>query len=116
MRRGAAEIGAWFGRLNEAVFTPLMADRRVDGAYDKTIAKLSAGLGDFPLRMLSPYRSITDEEFGAAQRTLRERFPTATARPSVSSRAAADTTTETFLVGRVAAAWSRWHRTRSSFG
>ena len=73
--RGAAEIGAWFGRLNDAVFTPLMADRRVDGAYDKTIAKLSAGLGDFPLRMLSPYRSITDEEFGGAQRTLRERFP-----------------------------------------
>ena len=54
-----------------------MADRRVDGAYDKTIAKLSAGLGDFPLRMLSPYRSISGEEFAGAQRTLRERFPDA---------------------------------------
>ena len=52
-----------------------MADRRVDGAYDKRSSKLSPGLGDFPLRMLSPYRSITDEEFGSAQRTLRERFP-----------------------------------------
>jgi dihydrodipicolinate synthase/N-acetylneuraminate lyase len=73
--RRAAELGAWFGRLNDDVFTPLMADRRVDGAYDKTIAKLSAGLGDFPLRMLSPYRSISDEEFAAAQRTLRDRYP-----------------------------------------
>jgi dihydrodipicolinate synthase/N-acetylneuraminate lyase len=73
--RRAAELGAWFGRINDEVFTPLMADRRVDGAYDKTIARLSAGLGDFPLRMLSPYRSISDEEFAGAQRILQERFP-----------------------------------------
>jgi dihydrodipicolinate synthase/N-acetylneuraminate lyase len=72
--RRAAEIGAWFQRLSDEVFGPLMADRRVDGAYDKTIAKLSAGLGDFPLRMLSPYRTIGDEEFAAAERTFRERF------------------------------------------
>ena len=64
--RRSAELGAWFARLADDVFQPLMAVRRVDGAYDKTIAKLSAGLGDFPLRMLSPYRSITDEEFATA--------------------------------------------------
>jgi dihydrodipicolinate synthase/N-acetylneuraminate lyase len=72
--RRSAEIGAWFARLADEVFQPLMADRRVDGAYDKTIAKLSAGLGDFPLRMLSPYRAISDEEFAAAQRLMQERF------------------------------------------
>ena len=73
--RRSAELGGWFARVADEVFQPLMADRRVDGAYDKTIAKLSAGLGDFPLRMLSPYRSISEEEFAAAQRVLRERFP-----------------------------------------
>ena len=39
-----------------------MADRRVDGAYDKLIERLSPGLEDFPLRMLSPYRTISVEE------------------------------------------------------
>ena len=39
--REAAEIGSWFARLNAAIFDPLMVDRRVDGAYDKTIEKLS---------------------------------------------------------------------------
>jgi len=71
----AAEIGAWFERLSDEVLGPLMVDRRVDGAYDKTIAKLSDGLRDFPLRMLSPYRTIGDEEFAAAERRLQERFP-----------------------------------------
>ena len=71
----AAEIGAWFDRLNSEVLGPLMVDRRVDGAYDKTIQKLSRGMADFPLRMLSPYRTVSDSEFASAQRLLRERFP-----------------------------------------
>ena len=53
----------------------MMVDRRIDGAYDKTIEKLSPGQEGFPLRMLSPYRTISDAEFKVAQRTLRERFP-----------------------------------------
>jgi dihydrodipicolinate synthase/N-acetylneuraminate lyase len=71
----AAEIGAWFERLNSEIFGPLMVDRRVDGAYDKTIQKLSRGMADFPLRMLSPYRTVTEAEFADAQRLLWERFP-----------------------------------------
>ena len=71
----AAAIGDWFDRLNDEVFTPLMADRRIDGAYDKTIEKLGAGMEGFPLRMLSPYRTVSDAEFEAARRTLRQRFP-----------------------------------------
>jgi dihydrodipicolinate synthase/N-acetylneuraminate lyase len=70
-----AEIGAWFAHMVDEVLTPLMADRRVDGAYDKTVAKLHPALREFPLRMLSPYRTITDEEFALAAQTLRERFP-----------------------------------------
>lgn len=71
----AAAIGSWFERLNAAVFTPLMADRRVDGAYDKTIERLAPGMEDFPLRMLSPYRTVSDAEFEGARRTLQEQFP-----------------------------------------
>ena len=73
--REAAEIGAWFARLSDVVFGPLMADRRVDGAYDKLIERLSPGLEDFPLRMLSPYRTISVEEADQAARVLREQFP-----------------------------------------
>jgi dihydrodipicolinate synthase/N-acetylneuraminate lyase len=73
--KGCAEIGAWFARMVDDVLVPLMADRRVDGAYDKTVAKLHPALREFPLRMLSPYRTITDEEFVLAEQTLRERFP-----------------------------------------
>jgi dihydrodipicolinate synthase/N-acetylneuraminate lyase len=71
----AADIGSWFERLNQTIFDPLMADRRVDGAYDKLIEKLSIGLDDFPLRMLSPYRTISDAEFESARDALREHFP-----------------------------------------
>jgi dihydrodipicolinate synthase/N-acetylneuraminate lyase len=72
---GCAEIGSWFARMIDDVFEPLMADRRVDGAYDKTVTRLHPALRDFPLRMLSPYRTITDAEFAQAERTLRERYP-----------------------------------------
>jgi dihydrodipicolinate synthase/N-acetylneuraminate lyase len=71
----AAEIGAWFARLSDVVLAPFMTDRRVDGAYDKLIERLSPGLEDFPLRMLSPYRTISDDEAAEAARLLREHFP-----------------------------------------
>ena len=68
----AAAIGSWFERLGSELFDPLFADRRVDGAYDKTILKLV--LEEFPLRMLPPYRTISDEEFAGAKRRLRAGF------------------------------------------
>jgi hypothetical protein len=71
----AAEIGGWFERLNHEIFDELMVDRRVDGAYDKTVEKLAPAMTDFPLRMLSPYRTVSDTEFEAARGRLRERFP-----------------------------------------
>jgi dihydrodipicolinate synthase/N-acetylneuraminate lyase len=71
----AAEIGSWFERLSHTIFDPLMVDRRVDGAYDKTIEKLSKGMTDFPLRMLSPYRTVSEVEFEKARRRLAEAFP-----------------------------------------
>lgn len=73
--RDAAEIGSWFERVSREVFDTLMVDRRIDGAYDKLIEKLSFGQEAFPLRMLSPYRTLTEDEFRQAQKTLREKFP-----------------------------------------
>jgi dihydrodipicolinate synthase/N-acetylneuraminate lyase len=73
--REAAELGAWFARLSDLVLAPFMADRRVDGAYDKLIERLSPGLENFPLRMLSPYRTISDDEADEAARLLREHLP-----------------------------------------
>ncbi len=77
----AAEIGAWFERLGHVVFDPLMVDRRVDGAYDKAIEKLAPGFGDFPLRMLSPYRTISNAEFEGAVGRLHDAFPELVAGP-----------------------------------
>jgi dihydrodipicolinate synthase/N-acetylneuraminate lyase len=71
----AVRLGSWFERLNHTVFDALMVDRRVDGAYDKTIEKLSKGMAGFPLRMLSPYRTVTEPEFDDARRRLADAFP-----------------------------------------
>jgi dihydrodipicolinate synthase/N-acetylneuraminate lyase len=71
----AAEIGSWFERLNHTIFDPLMVEHRVDGAYDKTIEKLSKGMAGFPLRMLSPYRTVSEHEFDDARRRLSGAFP-----------------------------------------
>ncbi|MBM4407686.1 MAG: dihydrodipicolinate synthase family protein [Chloroflexi bacterium] len=69
----AAAIGSWFERVSHDLFDSLMVDRRPDGAYDKTILKLV--LPQFPLRMLPPYRCISDEEFSSALAILRARYP-----------------------------------------
>lgn len=69
----AAAIGSWFERLGRDVFDPLMVDRRVDGAYDKAILKLA--MPEFPLRMLSPYRSLGEDEFAAARERLLALYP-----------------------------------------
>lgn len=71
--REAAAIGTWFERMSHELFDSLMVDRRVDGAYDKTILKLV--LPQFPLRMLPPYRCISDEEYASALATLRAHYP-----------------------------------------
>ena len=71
------QIGAWFERISREIFDPLMVDRRVDGAYDKTIEKLSPGHEDFPLRMLSPYRTLSDAEFARRATSSGSTSPTA---------------------------------------
>ena len=56
------------------VLGPLLAEERMDGAYDKMIVRLG-GFEEMPLRLLSPYQGFTEEEYQACQRALCERFP-----------------------------------------
>ncbi len=45
----------------------------MDGAYDKMLVKLGM-LPDFPLRLLSPYRGFTDDDYRACRRLLDEQY------------------------------------------
>jgi dihydrodipicolinate synthase/N-acetylneuraminate lyase len=45
----------------------------MDGAYDKMLTKLGM-LPDFPLRLLSPYQSFTDEDFHAMKAVLDDKW------------------------------------------
>ncbi len=56
------------------VFGPVLAEERIDGAYDKMLVRLS-GLEEMPLRLLSPYQCFREEQYQACKRILHERFP-----------------------------------------
>ena len=95
--RGAAEIGVWFGRLNDAVFDPLMADRRVDGAYDKTIEQAERRPRGLPAAdalavPLHHRRRVPGRATHAPRAFPRLRLDSSST-SSVSSRAAADAAT-----------------------
>jgi dihydrodipicolinate synthase/N-acetylneuraminate lyase len=56
------------------VFGPLLAQDRIDGAYDKMIVRLG-GLGEMPIRLLSPYQGFTEEQYRECERIFREKYP-----------------------------------------
>jgi dihydrodipicolinate synthase/N-acetylneuraminate lyase len=56
------------------IFGPLLAEERIDGAYDKMLVRLG-GLEEMTLRLLSPYQCFTEEQYQACKRILHERFP-----------------------------------------
>lgn len=53
-----------FGDFLQDVFGPLMTEERIDGVYDKMIVR-SAGVSDFPLRLLSPYDCFDEAQYQA---------------------------------------------------
>jgi dihydrodipicolinate synthase/N-acetylneuraminate lyase len=59
-----------FMRFFREVFAPVSGER-IDGAFDKAIVRM-AGLETMPLRLLSPYQSMTDAEYQACHTTFRE--------------------------------------------
>ena len=46
----------------------------MDGAFDKMLVKLGM-LPEFPLRLLSPYRGFTEDDYLACRRLLEEKYP-----------------------------------------
>ena len=56
------------------VLGPLLAEGRIDGAYDKLLVRLG-GLEEMPRRLLSPYQGFSEEQYQACKRALHERFP-----------------------------------------
>lgn len=51
---------------------PMMATERMDGAYDKVLMRL--GGFPMPLRLLSPYESVTEDIYAECEQVLKERF------------------------------------------
>ncbi len=52
---------------------PLLAEGRIDGAYDKLLVRLG-GLEEMPLGLLSPYQGFSEEQYQACKRVMQERF------------------------------------------
>jgi dihydrodipicolinate synthase/N-acetylneuraminate lyase len=68
-------LQAEFQRMGTDLWSaPVTPGVHMDGAYDKMLVKLGM-LSEFPLRLLSPYTSFTDEDYQACRRVLEERYP-----------------------------------------
>jgi dihydrodipicolinate synthase/N-acetylneuraminate lyase len=55
------------------VFGPALAQERIDGAYDKMIVRMG-GLEAMPLRLLSPYQGLSEEQYQSYACVFRERY------------------------------------------
>jgi dihydrodipicolinate synthase/N-acetylneuraminate lyase len=55
------------------LFAPLLAQERIDGAYDKLIVRLG-GLEQMPLRLLSPYQGFGEEEYQVCKQILHQKY------------------------------------------
>ena len=68
------ELHKGFRDLIADVLSPIDEPGFIDGAYDKTLVRLS-GLEEMPLRLLSPYRGITEAQYQECKRILHEQYP-----------------------------------------
>jgi hypothetical protein len=55
------------------VIGPAVAHERIDGAYDQLIVRMG-GLEEMPLRLLSPYQSLSEEVYQSCARVFREKY------------------------------------------
>jgi dihydrodipicolinate synthase/N-acetylneuraminate lyase len=55
------------------VIGPAVAHERIDGAYDQLIVRMG-GLDEMPLRLLSPYQSLSEEVYQSCARVFREKY------------------------------------------
>ncbi len=62
-----------FQNMLHVVLGPLLAEERINSAYDKMIVRL-AGLKEFPLRLLSRSICFSEEQYMAMEARMREHF------------------------------------------
>lgn len=62
-----------FHNLLTDVFGPVLAENRIDGAYDKMIVRMG-GLDAMPLRLLSPYQCFSEAEYQQCKRVFEEKY------------------------------------------
>ncbi len=67
------ELQREFHEMLHGLLGPLLAEGRIDGAYDKMLVRLG-GLEEMPLRLLSPYQCFSEEQYQGCKRILHERF------------------------------------------
>jgi dihydrodipicolinate synthase/N-acetylneuraminate lyase len=65
------ELQHAFQRLSSAIWAAGTSAPHMDGAYDKMLTKLGM-LPDFPLRLLSPYTSFTDDDYRAMKAVIEQ--------------------------------------------
>ncbi len=63
-----------FHDMLHGLLGPLLAEGRIDGAYDKLLVRLG-GLEEMPLRLLSPYQGFSEEQYQSCKQILHEQFP-----------------------------------------
>jgi dihydrodipicolinate synthase/N-acetylneuraminate lyase len=56
------------------VIGPMLRTPLIDGAYDKALVRLG-GMESMPLRLLSPYESVSEEVYQECKRILHEKYP-----------------------------------------
>lgn len=67
------QLQGFFTKLVNGVFRELLAEDRIDGAYDKILVRLS-GFDAMPLRLLSPYQCFTEAQYLECKRRYVEDF------------------------------------------
>lgn len=63
-----------FHKLGSTLWSNLRHENRMDGAYDKVLVRLG-GLEEMPLRLLSPYKGFTEEQYQAVKKVFHDEFP-----------------------------------------
>ncbi|MFZ1753547.1 MAG: dihydrodipicolinate synthase family protein [Caldilineaceae bacterium] len=62
-----------FHEMLHGALGPLLAEGRMDGAYDKLLVRLG-GLEEMPLRLLSPYEGFSEEQYQACKDRIQANF------------------------------------------
>ena len=70
----AMKLTHQFHQLGLTLWGPLRHENRMDGAYDKILVRLG-GFEEMPLRLLSPYKGFTEDQYQMCKQAFNLNFP-----------------------------------------